>query len=112
MEEIKSKVATQLKILERSEKDSTKIHGTNKGNEFQKHVSYMEQQLETLRNMKYEFHEMMIDNNVEYEIVGEWVNLKKQKMERYQELIDQLKGCLEDQLEKKEAEIRKKEDQM
>ena len=37
----------------------------------------MEQQLETLRNMKYEFHEMMIDNNVEYEIVGEWVNLKK-----------------------------------
>ena len=33
-------------------------------------------------------------------------------MERYQELIDQLKGCLKDQLEKKEAEIRKKEDQM
>ena len=77
MEEIKSKVATQLKILERSEKDITKIHGTTKGNEFQNHVSYMDQQLETLRNMKYEVHEMMIDNNVEYEIVGERVNLKK-----------------------------------
>ena len=33
-------------------------------------------------------------------------------MERYQELIDWLKGCLEDLREKKEVEIRKKEDQM
>ena len=30
-------------------------------------------------------------------------------MERYQELIDWLKGCLEDLREKKEVEIRKKE---
>ena len=72
----------------------------------------MEQQLETLRDMKYEVYKMMIDNNVEYEIVGECVNMTMKKMERYQELIDRLKGCLEDLLEKKKAEIRQKEDQM
>ena len=33
-------------------------------------------------------------------------------MERYQELVDQLKGCLEDLCKKKEPEIRKEEDQM
>ena len=33
-------------------------------------------------------------------------------MERHQELIDRLKGCLEDIREQKEAEIRKKEDEM
>ena len=78
----------------------------------QKHVSYMEQRLETIRDMKYDVQEMMINNNVEYEIVGKWVNMTKYKIERYQELIDWLKGYLEDLLEKKEAEIRKKEDQM
>ena len=111
-EEIKSKRATQFKILERSEKDSTKIYARNEDSEVQKHVSYMEQQLETLRDMKYEVYKMMIDNNVEYEIVGECVNMTMKKMERYQELIDRLKGCLEDLLEKKKAEIRQKEDQM
>ena len=33
-------------------------------------------------------------------------------MERHQELVDRLKGCLEDLREQKEAEIRKKEDEM
>ena len=33
-------------------------------------------------------------------------------MERYQELVDQLKICLEDLREKKEAEIRTKQDEM
>ena len=50
----------------------------------QKHVTYVEQRLETIRDMKNEFQEMMIDSNVEYEIVGEWVNMTKKKIERYQ----------------------------
>ena len=91
---------------------STKIHARNKDSEVQKHVRYMEQQLETIEDKKYNVQDMMIDNNVEYEMVGESVNIRKQKTERYQELIDWLKGCLEDLLEKKETEIRKKEDQM
>ena len=33
-------------------------------------------------------------------------------MERYQELVDQMKGWLEDLCKKKEPEIRKEEDQM
>ena len=33
-------------------------------------------------------------------------------MERYQELVDRFKGCLEDLRERKEEEIRKKEDEM
>ena len=37
----------------------------------------MEKQLETIRDMKYEFQEMIIDNDVEYEIVGGWFNLTK-----------------------------------
>ena len=88
MEEIKSKIATQFKTLEHSEKDSTKIHARNKDSEVQKHVRYMEQQLETIEDKKYNVQEMMIDNNVEYEMVGESVNIRKQKTERYQELID------------------------
>ena len=48
----------------------------------------MEQQLETMQDMQYEVQGMMIDNDIEYEILGEWVNITKQKTERYQELID------------------------
>ena len=102
-EKIKSKIATQFKILESSEKDSTKIYARKEDSEVQKHVSYMEQQLESLRDMKYEVYKMMIDNNVEHEIVGECVNMTMKKIERYQELIDRLKGCLEDLLEKKKS---------
>ena len=62
--------------------------------------------------MKYEVKEMMIADNVEDAIVDEWVSITKEKMERYQELVDQLKGCLGDSPENKEAEIRNKEDEM
>ena len=62
--------------------------------------------------MKYEVQEMRIDDNIEDEIADEWFNITKEKMERYQELVDRLKGYLEDLREKKEAEIRKKEDKM
>ena len=103
---------TQFKILERSEKDSTKILARNKDSEVQKHASYIEQQLDPAQDMKYEVKEMMIADNVEDAIVDEWVSITKEKMERYQELVDQLKGCLEDSPENKEAEIRKKEDDM
>ena len=103
---------TQFKILERSEKDSTKILARNKDSEVQKHVTYIEQQLDPTQDMKYEVKEMMIADNVEDAIVDEWVSITKEKMERYQELVDQLKGCLEDSPENKEAEIRKKEDEM
>ena len=60
--------------------------------------------------MKSEIQEMMIDNNVEDEIVDEWVNITNEKMKRYQELVGRLKGCLEDLREKKEArrEVQKK----
>ena len=105
-------VATQFKILERSEKDSAKILARNKDSEVQKHVSYIEQQLDPTQDMKYEVKEMMIADNVEDAIVDEWVSITKEKMERYQELVDQLKGCLEDSPENKEAEIRNKEDDM
>ena len=62
--------------------------------------------------MKYEVQEMRIGDNIEDEIADEWFNITKEKMERYQELVDRLKGCLEDLREKKEAEIRKKEDEI
>ena len=55
---------------------------------------------------------MMIDNNVEVEIVDEWVNIKNEKMERHQELVDRMKGCPQDLRGKKEAEIRKKKDEV
>ena len=48
----------------------------------------MEQRLETIGDMKYDIQEMMIYDNVKYESVGEWVNMTKQKIESYQELID------------------------
>ena len=88
MEEVKSKIATQFKILERSEKDSTKILARNKDSEVQKHVSYIEQRLDTIQDMKYEVQEMMIVDNVEDAIVDEWVSITNEKMERYQELVD------------------------
>ena len=69
----------------------------------------MEQQLETLRDLKYAVYKMMIDSNVEYKIVGECVNMTMKKIERYHELIDRLKGRLEDLLEKnKQKSDRKK----
>ena len=110
MEKIKSKITTHFKILERKERD-TKILARNNDSEIQKHVSYVEKQLDTVRAMKYEVLEM-IDSNVESEIVDEWVNITNEKMERYQQSVDRLKGCLDDLREKKEAEIRRKEDEI
>ena len=90
MEEVKSKIPTQFKTLERSEKDSIKILARNKDSEVQKHVSYIEQRLDTIQDMKYGVQEIMIVDNVEDAIVGEWVSITNQKMERYQELVQKV----------------------
>ena len=95
IEKIKSKTAAQFKVLECSEKDSTKTLARNKVSEVQKHVSYTEQRLDTTREMKYEVQEMMIGDNVEYAIADEWVNITNEQMERHQEIVDRLKGNLE-----------------
>ena len=55
---------------------------------------------------------MMIVDNVEDALVDECVSITIEKIERYQELVGRLKGCLEDLREKKEALIRKKEVKM
>ena len=72
----------------------------------------MEQRLDTIQDMKYEVEEMMIAVNVEDAIVDECLSITNEKMERYQELVDRLKGCLEDPRQQKVAEIGKKEDEM
>ena len=54
---------------------------------------------------------MIIGSNVEDEILVERVNISNEKMEKYQELADRLKGK-ENIREKKEAKIRKKKDGM
>ena len=90
MEEVKSKIATQFKTLERSEKDSIKILARNKDSEVQKQVSYIEQRLETIQDMKYGVQEIMIVDNVEDAIVGKWVSITNQRMERYQESVQKI----------------------
>ena len=42
----------------------------------------MQEQLETIWDMKYVIQEMTIDNDVEYEIVGEWVRVTKVENEK------------------------------
>ena len=67
------------------------------------------QGLGTIRDIKYEPQEMMIEKNFDDKIVDEWAKIEIEKMERYQELVDRFKECLQDLREKKQAEIRKKE---
>ena len=45
-------INTQFEILEHSERDIKKILGRNKDSEVQKHVSYIEQRLDTVRDIK------------------------------------------------------------
>ena len=71
MEEIKSKINTQFKILERSERDSIKILERNKANEVEKLVSYIEKRLDVILNMKYEVQMLMISEGVADEFVDE-----------------------------------------
>ena len=110
MEEIKSKINTQFKILERSERDSIKILERNKANEVEKHVSYIEKRLDVTLNMKYEVQELMISEGVADEVVDEWMNITDEKMMRHHEVTDRMQSCLEHLQKKKEAETRKKED--
>ena len=111
MEETKSKINTQFKILERSERDSIKILERNKANEAEKHVGYIEKRLDVILNMKYEIQELMISEGVADEVVDEWMNITDEKMMRYHEVIDRMQSCLEDLQKKEEAETRKKEDE-
>ena len=72
--------------------------------------------LDTIQDKKHEDQKMMIRNKAEDEIVDDWIKITNEitneKMERHQELVDQLTGCLEGLCQKKEAEIRKEEDGM
>ena len=65
-----------------------------------------------LGDINTEVQEKVVGNNVEDKIIDEWVDIAIEKMERYQELVDRSKGCLKDLCEKKEADIRKKENEM
>ena len=67
MEEIKYKITIYFKILKSSEGDSTKIVARSKDSEVQKHLSYIDQQLDTIQGMKYEVQDMTIDSSVEDE---------------------------------------------
>ena len=111
MEEIKSKINTQFKILERSERSSIKILERNKANEVEKHVSYIEKRLDVILNMKYEVQGLMISEGAADEVVDEWMNTTDEKLMRYHEVIDRMQSCLEDLQKKKEGETRKKEDE-
>ena len=111
MEQIESKINTQFKILERSERDSIKILERNKANEVEKHVGHIEKRLDVILNVKYEVQELMISERVADEVVDKWMNITDEKMLRYHEVIDRMQSCLEDLQKKKEAETRKKEDE-
>ena len=111
MEEIKSKINTQFKILERSERDCAKILERKKDNEVQKHINYIEQRLDTIQDLKYEVQALMIGDGVEEEKVDEWVNITDEKVTRYQEVVDRLNMCLEDMREVKKEETRKRENE-
>ena len=68
--------------------------------------------IKCLGDINTEVQEKVVDNNVEDKIIDEWVDIAVEKMERYQELVDRSKGCLKDLCEKKEADIRKKGNEM
>ena len=82
IEEIKSKITTEFKVRERSERDGIKEKlARNKDSEVQKHASFIKKWLDTIWDMKYEIQEMIIDSNVEDEIVDKWVNITNEKFE-------------------------------
>ena len=82
IEEIKTKITTEFKVRERSERDGIKEKlARNKDSEVQKHASFIKKRLDTIWDMKYEIQEMIIDSNVEDEIVDKWVNITNEKFE-------------------------------
>lgn len=111
MEELKSKINTQFKILERSERDCVRIMERKKYNEIQKHIDYMEKRLDIIQDSKYEVQALMIGDGVDDETVDEWVNITEEKMTRYQEVVDRLSMCLEELQEVKKAVTRKREEE-
>ena len=111
MEESKTKIETQFKLLDLAERETEKIIAGNRTSEIERHLNHGERKLETMQDMKYEVQEFMVSNEEQMENSEEWSNQLEEKVLRYDVLVDKLKNKLRATIKKQKDQEKQKEEE-
>ena len=93
LEEINRKISTQFKLLELAEKETERLIKRNKRSEIEKHLPHVELKLEKLQKFKYSGQEVLF-NEGEMGNLEEWSSIMKEKMARFDDVVDRLKSAI------------------
>ena len=111
MEESKTKIETQFKLLDLAERETEKIIAVNRTSEIERHLNHGERKLETIQDMKYEVQEFMVSNEEQMENSEEWSNQLEERVLRYDVLVDKLKNKLRATMKKEKDQEKQKEEE-
>ena len=108
LEEINRKSSTKFKLLELAKKETERLITRNKKSEIEKHLQHVELKLEKLQEFKYSVQEVLLD---EGEVIDleEWSSVMKEKMARFDDVVDRLKSAISNVEKKEEGKVKHEE---
>ena len=107
-EEINRKISTQFKLLGLAEKETERLLTRNKKNEIEKHLQHVGLKLEKLQEFKYSAQEVLLEEG-EIRNLEEWSSVMEEKMARFDDVVDRLKGAISNVEKKEEAKAKHEE---
>ena len=107
-EEINRKISTQFKLLGLAEKETERLLTRNKKNEIEKHLQHVELKLEKSQEFKYSALEVLLEEG-EMGNLEEWSSVMEEKMARFDDVVDRLKGAISNVEKKEEAKAKHEE---
>ena len=107
MEEINRKISTQFKLLELAEKETERLTRYKK-NEIENHFQHAELKLEKLQEFKYLAQEFLLEES-EMANLEEMSRVMKEKMVRFDYVVDRLKVAIFNVEKKEEAKAKHEE---
>ena len=112
MEESKTKIETQFKLIDLAERETEKINRTrNRTSEIERYLNHVERKLQTIQDMKYEVQQFMVSNEEQTDNLQEWSNQLEERLLRYDVLVDKLKNELRATMKKEEDQEKQKEEE-
>ena len=109
LEEINCKISTQFELrIELAEKETERVTTRNKKNEIEKHLQHVELKLEKSQEFKYSALEVLLEEG-EMGNLEEWSSVMEEKMARFDDVVDRLKGAISNVEKKEEAKAKHEE---
>jgi len=95
LDQFEKKIIIKTKTLDFAVQDKDRIIARNKENELKKHLQLIQKRLDEIHELKYEFQEIMIENEKTGDEIGEWSNKFNEDLLKYDEAVGEIQEKIE-----------------